>query len=341
MADTRYACSVTRPAHATSGHVPVLLDEVIRLLEPRPGERYVDATAGLGGHAAAVAPRLEPRGDVVLNDLDHTSLDRATSAVHAAAPAVNVRIIQGSIAQLPTQLADDPADLLLADFGFASTQVDDPARGFSFKRDGPLDMRMDPSAPITAAELVATLTEPELADLIRRFGQERNARAIARKLVAVRTHEPITTTAQLAAIVRSIVGPTGRKRAIDAATRTFQALRIAVNDEIGSIETLLRSIARAAQRLNTGEATWLTPDARIAMISFHSLEDRPIKRVFADLVERGLASALTRKPIRARTDELARNVRARSAKLRAIRLCGEQGNGPKAIRSRALEAHRG
>lgn len=327
MADTRYAWRVTSTVPAPTGHVPVLIDAVIRLLEPRPGERYADATAGLGGHAAAVATYLEPNGAVVLNDLDHTSLDRAASAVRAVASGVNVRIIHGSLARLPTHLADQPADLLLADFGFASTQVDDPARGFSFKRDGPLDMRMDTSSPITAAELVRTLSEPELADLIRRYGQERNARAIARKLVAVRAHEPITSTAQFAAIVRSIVGPTGRNRAIDGATRTFQALRIAVNDEIGSIEALLRSIARAAQHVNVGEATWLTPGARIAMISFHSLEDRPVKRVFADLVERGLASALTRRPVRAGPDELARNVRARPAKLRAIRLRGESGIG--------------
>ena len=184
---------------------------------------------------------------------------------------------------------------------------------------------MNPRATITAAELVATLSEEELADIIFRYGEERNARAVARKLVAERALSPITTTAHLARIVRSVVRSRGM-HSIDPATRTFQALRIAVNDEIGSVESLLRSISQAAQRVASGEAgAWLKPGARVAFISFHSLEDRPVKKAFAALVERGLAEALTRKPVRAGAEELARNVRARSAKLRVIRLLDTGG----------------
>jgi 16S rRNA (cytosine1402-N4)-methyltransferase len=328
------------------------MDEVLALLAPKPGERYADATAGLGGHAAQIARRIESGnegegnggegngGAVVLNDLDDTNLASAAAAVRAAAPAVAITTHHGSFARLPAKLEDEPVDLLLADLGFASGQIADASRGFSFKRDGPLDMRMNPRATITAAELVATLSEEELAEIIFRFGEERNARAVARKLVAQRAVDPITTTAQLARIVRSAVRTRGTQ-SIDPATRTFQALRIAVNDEIGSVESLLRSISQAAARLAEGGArngartgagtgagngagAWLCPGARIAVISFHSLEDRPVKKAFAALAERGLAEAVSRKPVRAGEDELARNVRARSAKLRVIRLRGEE-----------------
>ncbi|MEM9373678.1 MAG: 16S rRNA (cytosine(1402)-N(4))-methyltransferase RsmH, partial [Planctomycetota bacterium] len=211
------------------------------------------------------------------------------------------------------------ADVLLADLGFASPQVDDPARGLSFKRAGPLDMRLDPGGPVTAGELVNTLPERDLADIIFRFGEERHSRRIASKLAAERRVEPITTTDRLAAIVRSVVPR--KPGSIDSATRTFQALRIATNDEIGALEGLLGSVRRAGGRLGE-EGCWLAPGARVGVISFHSLEDRPVKRCFSALVQDGLAEPVCRGVVTAGDDELAGNPRSRSAKLRVIRMGG-------------------
>lgn len=302
------------------GHIPVMLEEVLSALDPRPGEVYVDATAGLGGHAAAVAGRLGRAGTVVLNDADPANLARSRERV--AGVGARVVAVRGNFADLPRRLVEMglAADMLLADLGFASTQVDDAARGFSFRRDGPLDMRMDPESPVTAAEIVNTLPERELAELIREFGEERNARAIAAKLVAARAQQPILSTARLADVVRSAFG--GRAYGIDPATRTFQALRISVNDELGSLRSLLRSVAQAAEAVAGGRAACLTPGARIAVISFHSLEDRPVKRAFADMAAGGRATVLDRRPVRASGLEVAENARARSAKLRAVRVGG-------------------
>jgi 16S rRNA (cytosine1402-N4)-methyltransferase len=305
----------------TPGHIPVLLEEVLDALDPRPGEVYADATAGLGGHAAAIAARLGPSGTVILNDADPANLARAAERIGAlGAQAPRLISIRGNFADLPRRLTESglSADMLLADLGFASTQVDDAARGFSFRRDGPLDMRMDPESPVTAAELVATLPERELADLIRDLGEEKNARAIASKLVAARAREPIRSTTRLAEIVRSAFG--GRDQRIDPATRTFQALRIAVNDELGSLASFLRSISQGTRTIAAGGGSWLRPGARIAIIAFHSLEDRPVKRAFADLVASGLAAAAGRRLVRASDDEVEDNARARSAKLRSVRI---------------------
>jgi 16S rRNA (cytosine1402-N4)-methyltransferase len=302
-----------------TGHIPVLLQEVLAALDPQLGETYADATAGLGGHAAAIAARLGPSGTVVLNDADPANLARAGARI-AGPGAPRVRTIHGNFADLPRRMVEMgiAADMLLADLGFASTQVDDAARGFSFRHDGPLDMRMDTGSPVTAAELVNTLPERELAEMLRDFGEEKNARAIASKLVAARAREPILSTARLAEIVRSAFG--GRDQRIDPATRTFQALRIAVNDELGSLGSLLRSVGQAGAAVAAGRATWLNPGARVAIIGFHSLEDRPVKRAFADLVAKGLASLEDRRPVRASESEVGENARARSAKLRAVRL---------------------
>lgn len=313
---------MTTPEGSPSGHVPVLLDEVLAALDPRPGETYADCTAGLGGHAAAVAERLGPGGTVVLNDLDPQNLARAGERVRAVG-GPRVVEVRGNFADLPRAMGERGlrADGVLADLGFASTQVDDPGRGLSFKKDGPLDMRLGPDLPMTAAELVGTLPEGELADLIKRFGEERHARAVARKVVAARQESPIETTRQLAEIVRSAIPRArGPGPQIDGATRTFQALRIAVNDELGSLESWLGAVARAAAR--PSEDGWLAPGARVAVIAFHSLEDRPVKRALAGLVERGLAEHVERGVIRAGEDEVAGNPRARSAKLRAVRLVG-------------------
>jgi len=289
----------------------VLLKEVLSLLDPRPGEVYADATAGLGGHARAAAEHLAPGGRVVLVDADATMLERAREHV-GGAPGVRVDAAHRSFSAIEGVLGElgVRADMVLADLGFASPHVDDPARGFSFRRDGPLDMRLDQSQGPTAADLIASLTEDELADILWRFGEERMARRIARKVAEARQRSPISTTGELATVVRSGTGGGG----IDPATRSFQALRIAVNDELGALAALLDAITRAAQ----GGAAWLSPGARVAIIAFHSLEDRMVKQAFAKLHDAGLATRLTRKPITPGEAERAANPRARSARLRAI-----------------------
>ncbi|CAG1008228.1 Ribosomal RNA small subunit methyltransferase H [Phycisphaerales bacterium] len=300
-------------------HIPVLLDGVRSVLAPRPGEVYLDCTAGLGGHAAALAPLLAPGGRVILNDADPANLAAATGHVRQVAPDTSVTGLQGNFALLPHHLesAGLLADLVLADLGFASNQMDDPRRGLSFSHDGPLDMRLDPTLPATAADLVASLPEAELARIIADYGEDRHARRIARRLVEARTHEPISTTGRLARIVRAAAGPSG---GIDPATRTFQALRIAVNDELGSLEAILAAITRDAKAIAQGKrGRWLAPHARVAVITFHSLEDRSVKHAFAGCELAG-AVDLTNGPRPASESEQRANPRSRSAKLRAIRL---------------------
>lgn len=313
-------------------HQSVLAAECLDLLSLRPGQVYVDATAGLGGHAAAAAGLVGPGGAIVINDLDASMLERATARVIEAQPEVRIEAVHGSFAGLPAAMAEHGllGDALLADLGFASPQVDDPQRGFSFKHDGPLDMRLDPSKGVSAAELLATASEAEIAEILWAFGEERGSRRIARKVVASRERQPITTTRALAELVRSCTSGGG----IDPATRTFQALRIAVNDELGALSALLGAIAAQARSMvgtessahegggrssDTGQQ-WLAQGARVAIISFHSLEDRMVKQAFGNLADAGLARRLTRKPIVPGEAEVATNRRARSARLRAIEL---------------------
>ncbi len=305
-------------------HVPVLGRQTLSLLAPRPGENFVDATCGLGGHAAIVARHLGGEGFVVLNDLDPSHLPIARERVLAACEpghAPRIETVHGSFALLGDRLGAMKArcDMLLADLGFSSDQVDDPGRGLSFREDGPLDMRLDPTSGVPASVLVNELPESELADLIYRFGEERASRRIARRIVEARRRGAIQTTGQLSAIVRRALGR-GRGR-IDPATRTFQALRIAVNDELGALDRLLGMIEQQAQLAPKDSRRWLSVGARIAIIAFHSLEDRPVKHAFRRMHERGLAELLTRKAVQADAQEVAQNRRARSARLRAIRLC--------------------
>lgn len=312
------------------GHIPVLLEPIVSLLAPRPGDVVLDCTAGLGGHAAALAARIGAEGTVVLMDLDPGNLQSAAARLAALPAPPRTRTIHASFVQAPARLRDLSlaADILLADLGFASTQMDAPERGFSFMRDGPLDMRLDPTSPITAAELVNSLPEQELANLLHEFGEEPDARRIARKLVARRAAQPILTTSQFAEIVRDAIPARtrfasggGKRGGIDPATRAFQALRIAVNDELGNLAGLLAAIERAATSAQRGQPAFLAPGARVGIISFHSLEDRPVKRTFASLVEtRHCAEHLARKPLTADDAEIAANPRSRSAKFRAIRL---------------------
>lgn len=307
-----------------SGHIPVLLSETLAALSPRGGEVYLDCTAGRGGHAAAVAPLLGPTGTIVLCDLDAGNLAFAAERVGAGPSPPRVLTLHSSFAQAPRFLTERGlrADCVLADLGFASTQVDDPARGLSFMRDGPLDMRLNPSGGPTAADLVASMPEAELARVIFEYGEERRSRAVASAIVAARRESPIRTTARLAEIIRSVVRrePGG----IDPATRTFQALRIAVNDELGNLEALLEAVDRGARAALAGSGSpkgldfrWLAPGARVAVITFHSLEDRPVKRAFAAAVQGGFARDACG-VVKASPAEVAGNPRAGSAKLRAI-----------------------
>lgn len=301
-------------------HIPVLPRETIDALSPKPGETYADATAGLGGHAALIAESVGPTGHIILNDADPANLTFAQSRL---APAgCSVTALHGNFADLPRKLAAQNliADMLLADLGFSSNQMESPERGLSFMRDGPLDMRLDPTLPITAAELVNSLPERDLAQLIFEFGEDPASRRIARKLVQARESEPITTTAKLASLIRSAVGPAACHGPTDPSTRTFQALRISVNDEMGSLDALLQSISRAAESLVQGRDSWLRVGSRIATLTFHSLEDRRVKRVFTDLVKQGLATEIIRGVTPPSEDEVRANPRSRSAKLRAIRI---------------------
>lgn len=315
-------------------HIPVLMREVLEVLSPRAGEVYLDCTAGLGGHASEVAGRLGPEGTVVLCDLDRENLFAAKARVEGVADGKGPRVValHGSYSEAPRRLVELGlrADMVLADLGFASNQMDSPERGLSFSREGPLDMRLDRTSPITAAELVNTLSAPELAEILRDYGEEPRARAIAEKIAEVRRGEPIATTARLAEVVRSVVPRRHGPGSIDPATRTFQALRIAVNDELGRLGVFLGAVERCAAALGSGgsgldggvSGGWLNPGARVAIIAFHSLEDRPVKRCGQALSERGLVELLTKKPVEAGDDELVTNPRARSAKLRAFRLVG-------------------
>ncbi|MBA4119922.1 MAG: 16S rRNA (cytosine(1402)-N(4))-methyltransferase [Isosphaera sp.] len=331
------------PVGASAGHAPVMLAETLEALGLGTREAqghgahggplvYLDCTAGLGGHASAVAALLPAGSVVVLVDLDAGNLARAAERVRAAAGGVggaggqgsagcespvSVRAVHANFAEAPHVMAGLGlrADLVLADLGFASTQVDDAGRGLSFRQDGPLDMRLDRSRGPTAAALIAGAEAGELERWLREYGEERHARRIAGAIVAARAQGPIETTGQLAGIVRGVV-PRGAEP-IDPATRTFQALRIAVNDELGSLDVFLEAVSRG----HAGGA-WLARGARVAVVAFHSLEDRPVKRAFGGLVERGLAEAVGGQPARPSEGEVAGNPRARSAKLRAVRVVG-------------------
>lgn len=314
------AAYAPRVGDGLSGHVPVLPRQVVERLSPREGETYVDCTAGLGGHASLIAPLVGPSGRIVLNDVDAGNLGKAAEIVRRAGGerAPEIVTIRGNFAEVPHALGERGirADMVLADLGFSSNQVDDPARGLSFRLDGPLDMRLDASLKLSAAELVNGLPEGELARILRDYGEERHAGLVARKLVQARKESPILTTARLAEVVRSVLSGRSGPSTIDPATRSFQALRIAVNDELGSLQALLASISRGSGRADS----WVSPGARVVIISFHSLEDRLVKRAMEDWTGRGVGTLLTRSPVMADEPEQRANPRSRSAKLRAVRI---------------------
>ena len=290
-----------------STHAPVLYQQAIDLLRVRPGATVVDCTLGLGGHAAGIARLLGPQGHLVGFDRDPEALALAKEkldgvCIELGSQAPKVTLIGEAFSLVTRHLRPASVDGLLADFGVSSLQLEEARRGFSFMADGVLDMRMDTRSGPTASQVVNEASERELADLIYEYGEERRSRRIARAIVRGRL---ITTTGQLARIVTSVAPPMKQDR-IHPATRTFQALRIYVNRELDEIRVLLE----AAPSL-------LKPSARLVVISFHSLEDRIAKDSLREGARQGIWEILTKKPVTAGEEELDRNPRSRSAKLRA------------------------
>lgn len=285
-------------------HVSVLPKETIALLDPKPGEIWVDATTGIGGHTSLIRNRIG-EGRVLAIDQDDKMLALAKQRIHGD----GVEFIQGSFDEIGAILRErgmEMVDGLLADLGFCSDQLQDAERGLSFQTDGPLDMRLNQSSGPTAKELVNTLPERQLADLIYEYGEERKSFRIARKIVETRQNKPINTTGELANLIRSCL-PAGKNRfgRVDAATRVFQALRIAVNDEIQALNRLLRILPSV-----------IRPGGRVGIISFHSLEDRLVKHALRDSAK---WETVTKKPVQASAEEIQANPRSRSAKLRVAR----------------------
>jgi 16S rRNA (cytosine1402-N4)-methyltransferase len=253
-----------------SGHVPVLLHEAVEGLNPRPGGVYVDGTFGAGGHSRLLASRIGVEGVILAFDRDASA--RARAEALARESGSTVRFAHASFADMDSVVHDlgyAEVDGVLLDLGISSLQLDDPERGFSFQREGALDMRLDPGAPLSAADLIANAGESELADILFSYGEERRSRRIAAAIVRQRAVAPITTTTRLAALVEKTIGRAPGAR-IHPATRTFQALRIAVNDELGELERGLEATFRI-----------LAPYGRLVAISFHSLEDRIVKQFIA------------------------------------------------------------
>jgi 16S rRNA (cytosine1402-N4)-methyltransferase len=290
-------------------HLPVLPEKVLEFLAPQPGQIIVDCTMGGGGHSQLIAQRLSSQGRLLGLDQDEEMLKLAKERLRG----LPVQLFHANFDQLRPlliQLNLRSVDGILADLGFCSEQLNDAQRGFSFMQEGPLDMRLDRSVGEPASKLLERLSERDLADVFWRFGEERFSRRIARRIVQERQRKKLQTTAELADLVRRCV-PRSRGQAIDPATRVFQALRIAINDELGSLERLL-----------SGLPDCLRPGGRAVIISFHSLEDRLVKRSFR---QRDTWQELTRKPVQATEAETRNNPRARSAKLRAaVRKAPEQ-----------------
>jgi 16S rRNA (cytosine1402-N4)-methyltransferase len=301
-----------------SGHIPVLPSEVARLLNPSEGDVIVDLTAGRGGHGKQLASLALENVTVILFDLDRENLDYAAEQVKMVGAKVHAYHASFITAAETLVSLNLRADCVLADLGFASNQMDDLGRGLSFKGGGPLDMRLNTHSGRTAKDIIETYAEEDLANLIYQLGEEPYSRRIARKIVLERQKEPILDTARLAQIIRSAYGARARTSRMHPATRTFMALRIAVNNELEALDQLLLDVETGCRTVNEGG--WLNDGARVAVISFHSLEDRRVKHSFVGIEKQGLAKRLTRKPICASNDEIAMNPRSRPAKLRALHL---------------------
>ncbi|MCP5467940.1 MAG: 16S rRNA (cytosine(1402)-N(4))-methyltransferase RsmH [Deltaproteobacteria bacterium] len=289
-------------------HHSVLLKESLDLLDVKPNQDYVDGTLGLGGHSRAILERSSPEGRLLGIDHDPHALAIARQRLQPYAPRIFLQ--QGNYAQVLDYLKElhwESVDGMILDLGVSSMQLDDASRGFSFLKDAPLDMRMNPEAALSAAEIVNQYSEKDLADIFYYYGEERHSRRIARRIVESRKKSPIQKTSELAQLIAS--SSYGRSR-IHPATRVFQALRIAVNKELETLENFLKHPPDFIRRGGV-----------LVIISFHSLEDRMVKWAFRRFGE-GPYEILTRKPLQAQEEEIQKNPRARSAKLRAIKRIG-------------------
>ena len=301
-------------------HIPVMLDEVLQTLQPKAGETYIDGTFGAGGYTRAILDAANC--NVIGIDRDETAIAMAQSWKDKYGD--RLKLVHSNFANAQSCLADigiEKVDAVVLDLGVSSMQIDQEERGFSFRFDGPLDMRMDRSTGVTAADLVNNLSETDLANVIYEYGEEKASRRVAAAIVKARADKEITTTAELANIVRSVVYSSPKDR-IDPATRTFQALRLKVNDELGEVETILESTL-----------DMLKDGGRLVVVTFHSLEDRIVKNFLikhgkpaaapsrylpaSASAEKPAFSILTKKPLAPTDEETKKNPRARSAKLRA------------------------
>lgn len=287
-------------------HKPVMYEEILHFLNPQKGQTIIDATIGLGGHSRGILEKIGPDGKLIGIDKDEASLNIVKEELINFKNLILINDDFKNLDNITKNLNISKVDGIIFDLGLSSYQLDDANRGFSFKSEGPLDMRMDKRAFISAFDLVNNLNENELSTILKNFGEERRHNRIAKFLVHARRNSSIETTTQLADIVRKAIGYQGYTR-IHPATRTFQALRIAVNRELEALEDVLK---KAINLLN--------PGSRLCVISFHSLEDRIVKINFKNFMSLGLANILTKKPLIPSYAEIEKNPRARSAKLRVI-----------------------
>lgn len=300
--------------NAEPEHLPVMLEETLRCLAPRPGETMLDGTLGLGGHAAEILIRLSPGGELIGLDRDPEALTLAAKRLDGVGG--NYRLLHGTfdrVGELLKELelsSDGAFDGLLLDLGVSSMQLDRAERGFSFRNDGPLDMRMDPGEEESAASWLAQAPVEELARVIRRYGEEPQAGKIARAIDRARRERPITTTAELSSLIEEVVPRRGKK--IHPATKTFQAIRIVVNRELDCLRDALEKLDR-----------YMKPGGRVVVLSYHSLEDRLVKTVFRDRVREGFFISHPDGLQRPTQTEVQSNPRSRSARLRAVVRAGE------------------
>jgi len=295
------------PSPEAETHEPVLLKEVLALLEPGPGQVVVDGTLGSGGHAREILKRIGTKGRLIGIDQDPEAIQRAQNNLQSFS---NIDYMQANFSELIpllNRLNLEAVDAVLLDVGLSTEQLEEARRGFSFLKEGPLDMRMDLSGPVRARDLVNDLSQEELERLFRTYGEERWSRRIAKAICQAREKHPVETTTELVRIIERAVPTPSRFKARHPATRVFQALRIEVNQEL---EALKKALSQAFQCLR--------PGGRMAVISFHSLEDRMVKQAFRAWSEEGKSRLLTRKPVQASEEEVRQNPRSRSAKLRGL-----------------------
>jgi 16S rRNA (cytosine1402-N4)-methyltransferase len=284
-------------------HTPVLLDEVLEYLQVETNEQFIDGTVGQGGHAAAIMQTARPGARLLGIDRDPRNLEVAKERLKEFGDrVVLVQDTYANLKQLAHEHSFNKVDGILLDLGFSSAHIEEAERGFSFQREGPLDMRYDPQSPLTAREIVNSWNEDGLARIFRRYGEEKKARPIAQAIITRRQDKPFETTTELAECVSDAVGRRGK---IHPATKVFQALRIAVNDELGELERVLPEAVDV-----------LEPGGRLAVISFHSGEDRIVKRFMQKRESSGALNILTKNIVQASREEVEENPRARSAKLR-------------------------